>query len=75
VGPGQAARLKPDAAHNWTFLLQPGLVCGASAVVLAAAQTAVAVLAGVRSVKDEIELGCDAAPAGVAFVVIRALDR
>jgi hypothetical protein len=37
-------------------------------VVLAAAGTAVAVLAGVRALPGELETGYGAGPAGVAFV-------
>jgi hypothetical protein len=42
-------------------------------VVLAAAGTAVAVLASVRAVTGELETGYDAGPAGVAFVAQGAL--
>jgi hypothetical protein len=44
-------------------------------VVLAAAGTAVAVLAGVRAVTGELETGYDASPAGVAFAAQGALGR
>jgi osmotically-inducible protein OsmY len=40
-----------------------------------AAQRAVAGLVGVRNVKDEIEIACDADPAGVTALVQDALDR
>jgi hypothetical protein len=44
-------------------------------MVLAAAATAVAALAGVRAVTDELETGYDAGPAGVAFAAQGALGR
>src|SRR5215831_29394 len=40
-----------------------------------AAELAVAGLTGVRNVRDDIEIGCDADPAGVAAGVQDALDR
>jgi hypothetical protein len=44
-------------------------------VVLAAAGTAVAVLASVRAVTGELETGYDAGPAGVACAAQGALGR
>jgi osmotically-inducible protein OsmY len=41
----------------------------------AAAELAVAGLSGVRNVRDDIEIGCDASPADVAAGVQDALDR
>jgi hypothetical protein len=52
----QRPQRRLDAAYNWRSLSGPGLVCGVSTMVLAAAGTAVDTPAGVRAIRGKVHV-------------------